>query len=149
MQQYVVLQSRKFVLATATAWLQLQLLSVHSQRIMHKCSRLFLTLYRISLTSIFPYLPAMIASFGVASNDIAFWAGACSAIYSLSQALTAIPWGRASDRYGRKPIILLGLLNTLLTSLLWGFSVNLPMAMVARALSGAGNGNVGIIRTMV
>jgi MFS family permease len=91
----------------------------------------------------------MIESFHVPEADIAFWAGATSAIYSLAQCLTAIAWGTASDRYGRKYVILLGLLNTMVTSLLWGFSTSLPMAMTARALSGAGNGNVGIIRTMV
>lgn len=91
----------------------------------------------------------MIESFNVPEPDIAFWAGATSAIYSLSQCLTAIPWGTASDRYGRKYIILLGILNTMLTSLMWGFSTSLPMALFARAMSGAGNGNVGIIRTMV
>lgn len=60
-----------------------------------------------------------------------------------------IPWGRFSDRYGRKPAILLGLTSTMLMSLLWGFSKSLPLAIVARALQGAGNGNVGIIRTTV
>ncbi|KAF2423338.1 MFS general substrate transporter, partial [Tothia fuscella] len=103
----------------------------------------------ISLTSIFPYLPEMIESFHVPPSDIAFWAGTTSAVYSLSQCVTAIAWGRASDRFGRKYIILLGLLNTMITSLLWGFSTTLPMALTVRALSGAGNGNVGIIRTMV
>jgi MFS family permease len=37
----------------------------------------------------------------------------------------------------------------MLTSLFWGFSTNLWQALAARALAGAGNGNVGIIRTMV
>ena len=65
------------------------------------------------------------------------------------QAIMGIPWGRFSDIYGRKPAILLGLTSTMLTSLMWGFSKNLPTAIVARALAGAGNGNVGIIRTVV
>jgi MFS family permease len=70
----------------------------------------------ISLTSIFPYLPEMIESFDVPEADVAFWAGTTSAIYSLSQCLTAIAWGRASDRFGRKYVILTGLLNTMVTS---------------------------------
>lgn len=103
----------------------------------------------ISLTSLFPYLPEMIASFRIPEDDIGYWAGLTSACYSLTQCISAIPWGRASDRFGRKPIILLCLFNTMVTTLLWGFSTSLPMAMTARLLSGAGNGNVGIIRTMV
>lgn len=83
------------------------------------------------------------------SNEIARWAGLTSAIFSICQAFTGLIWGAASDTYGRKPIILLGLFNTMWTMLLWGFSTNLPMAMAARALQGLGNGNVGILRTTV
>lgn len=87
--------------------------------------------------------------FGVPENEIARWAGLTSAIFSICQAFTGLIWGAASDHYGRKPIILVGLFNTMWTMLLWGFSTNLPMAMTARALQGLGNGNVGILRTTV
>ncbi|CAK4031307.1 MFS general substrate transporter [Lecanosticta acicola] len=103
----------------------------------------------ISSTSLYPYLPEMVESFQVPQNEVGKWAGICAAVFSLFQALMGIPWGRFSDKYGRKPAILLGLTSTMFTSLLWGFSKNLPMAIVARALAGAGNGNVGIIRTTV
>lgn len=91
----------------------------------------------------------MIESFGVPENDIARWAGLTSASFSICQGFTGIPWGAASDRFGRKPIILIGLCNTMITMLVWGFSTSLPMAMTARALQGLGNGNVGILRTTV
>lgn len=91
----------------------------------------------------------MMESFGVPENDIARWAGLTSAVFSLSQAVTGIPWGAASDRFGRKPVILIGLFNTMVTMLIWGFSTSLPMAITARALQGLGNGNVGILRTTV
>lgn len=103
----------------------------------------------IALTSVFPYVPELMESFGIPKNDIARWAGISSSIFSLCQAFTGLFWGAASDRYGRKPIILFGLFNTMWTMLLWGFSVNLPMALVARALGGLSNGNVGILRTTV
>lgn len=91
----------------------------------------------------------MMESFGVAENDIARFAGITSSMFSVCQAFTGISWGAASDRYGRKPIILIGLFNTMVTMLIWGFSTNLPMAITARALQGLGNGNVGILRTTV
>ncbi|KAF2400239.1 MFS general substrate transporter [Trichodelitschia bisporula] len=103
----------------------------------------------IALTSVFPYLPEMIESFGVHSTDVAKWTGITSAIFSISQCLTAIPWGRASDKYGRKPIILLAMTCALTSSLFFGFSTSLRWAIIARALSGASNGNVGILRTTV
>jgi len=91
----------------------------------------------------------MIRSFDIPEADIGKWAGLASAIFSLFQAVMGIPWGRFSDQYGRKPAILIGLTSTMITSLLWGFSQSLPMAITVRALAGAGNGNVGIIRTTV
>ncbi|KAI0000720.1 major facilitator superfamily protein [Xylariaceae sp. FL0662B] len=91
----------------------------------------------------------MIASFGVEKKEVAKWAGATSCVFSLAQSLTAVPWGRASDRFGRKPIIMSGLLCTMIGFLIWGMSTNLPMAVAVRAIMGACNGNVGIIRTMV
>lgn len=91
----------------------------------------------------------MVESFGVHQNEVGKWAGVCAAVFSMCQALMGIPWGRFSDSYGRKPAILLGLTSTMITTLIWGFSKGLPMAIVARALAGAGNGNVGMLRTSV
>ena len=101
------------------------------------------------MTSVFPYLPEMIESFNVPPDQIAKWAGLTSAAFSLSQCVTAIAWGRGSDRFGRKPAILIGLTCTMITSVLFGFAQSLPWALAVRSLQGACNGNVGIIRTMV
>ncbi|KEQ97893.1 hypothetical protein AUEXF2481DRAFT_553934 [Aureobasidium subglaciale EXF-2481] len=103
----------------------------------------------IAFTSVLPYLPEMIESLGVPEAEVARWAGICVSMFPLAQFLTAVSWGRASDRYGRKPVILLSLTCTMITSLLWGFSSSLGMAIAIRALAGAANGTVGIIRTAV
>ena len=91
----------------------------------------------------------MMESFNVPKNEVSKWAGITSAVFSLSQAATGIAWGRASDRFGRKPVILCAMICVMCTSLLFGFSRSLSMAIVARALTGASNGNVGIMRTVV
>jgi MFS family permease len=93
------------------------------------------------MTSVFPYLPEMIASFGVEKKDVAKWAGATSSVFSLAQSVTAVSWGRASDRFGRKPVILTGLVCTMICFLIWGVSTSLPMAIAIRAIQGASNGN--------
>ena len=103
----------------------------------------------IALTSVFPYLPEMIESFNVPEKEVSKWAGIASAVFSLSQAATGVMWGRAADIFGRKPAILCGMLCIMTTSILFGFSRSLPWAIVARSLAGAGNGNVGIMRTVV
>ncbi|KAH8812987.1 major facilitator superfamily domain-containing protein [Xylogone sp. PMI_703] len=103
----------------------------------------------VALTSVYPYLPEMIESFGISKKEVAKWAGITSAVFSLSQCVTAIFWGRASDIFGRKPTILVALTCTMICSIFWGMSISLPMAIIARSFAGACNGNVGIIRTMV
>ncbi|KAI9931822.1 hypothetical protein ASPWEDRAFT_37284 [Aspergillus wentii DTO 134E9] len=103
----------------------------------------------VVLTSILPYLPEMISYVGVQKDDIAKWVGITSAVTAAAQAAMAVPWGTASDYMGRKPIILLGLTCTMVFSVLFGFSQNLPWLIVSRGLLGFMNGNVGIIRTMV
>ena len=76
-------------------------------------------------------------------------AGITSAVFSFSQCLTGIPWGRASDYFGRKPVILVGLSCTMTACVLFGFSRSLSWAIMARSLAGASSGTVGIIRTTV
>ena len=103
----------------------------------------------IALTSVFPYLPEMIESFGVPTNDVASWAGITSSVFSLSQACTGIVWGRAADGLGRKPVLLTGLLGVMLSVLAFGLSRTLVWAIVTRSLAGAMSGNVGVLRTTV
>ncbi|KAI9894100.1 MAG: hypothetical protein M1814_004871 [Vezdaea aestivalis] len=103
----------------------------------------------VALTSVFPYLPEMMEFLSVPPSEIAFYAGLTSAIFSLSQCLTGVSWGRAADRYGRRPTILLAVTCAMVSSLLFGLSRSLTWALVARALGGLSNGNVGMVRTTV
>ena len=91
----------------------------------------------------------MMEFLGVETDRVAYYAGLTSASFSLCQAATGIAWGRASDVFGRKPAILAGLCCTMITTILFGFSTSLPMAMIVRAFAGLGSGNVGILRTTV
>jgi len=83
----------------------------------------------------------MIQSFGVEKNEIAKWAGLTGAVFSVTQSMAAVPWGRASDKWGRKPVILIGLFSTMICFLVWGMSTSLTMAITVRAIMGGGNGN--------
>jgi MFS family permease len=85
----------------------------------------------------------------VPENEVAKWVGISSAIVASCQCVMAIPWGMLSDFLGRKPVILFGLMCTMIFSVMLGFSNTLSMVLGTRALLGLMNGNVGIIRTMV
>ncbi|KAG8422331.1 hypothetical protein J3459_010482 [Metarhizium acridum] len=103
----------------------------------------------IATTSIYPYLPQMVRDFGVEETEVAKWAGLTSAVFSVFQSFAAVPWGKIADSWGRKPSLITGLVCTMACFIVWGVSTSLPMAITVRAIQGASNGNVGIIRTMV
>lgn len=103
----------------------------------------------ISCTSLFPYLPSFLLHLGISQNQLGSYTGLLALVFSLCQAVTGIPWGRASDHFGRKPMILIALVCTMLATLVWGFSTSLAVALAARIVAGLANGDVGIIRTTV
>ena len=64
--------------------------------------------------------------------------GIAIGVYGLSQAFFQIPFGALSDRFGRKPIILIGLLIFAAGSLLAGMAHSIALMIIGRALQGAG-----------
>lgn len=95
----------------------------------------------MAYTSVLAYLPEMIRDFGIEQNQVAKWVGVTMGVFSISQSIGAVPWGQASDRYGRKPILVSGLVATMICFVVWSLSASLPMAIAVRAIQGASNGN--------
>ncbi|KAL8842930.1 MAG: hypothetical protein Q9170_000334 [Blastenia crenularia] len=105
----------------------------------------------IAFMSIFPYIYFMISSFHITSSEhqISLYAGLVTSAFAFAEFSTGILWGRLSDRIGRKPVLMAGLIGTLLSMLVFGFATSLPMALLGRALGGALNGNIGVLQTTV
>lgn len=90
--------------------------------------------------SIFPYIYAMIESFGFEKGSISMYAGVVTAAFTFAEFSSGILWGKLSDRIGRKPVLLTGLAGTGLSMLVFGFATNIYVAIIARALGGLLNG---------
>jgi MFS family permease len=58
-------------------------------------------------------------------------------------------WGGFSDSIGRKPVLLLGCIGTMLSMVVVGFASNIWIALTGRVIGGLLNGNIGVIQTMV
>lgn len=108
---------------------------------------------QISQQGLNSYLFYQLRSFdpSAADSTISYQAGALQAAFTGAQFCTAILWGRCADseKSGRKQVILIGLFGTAIGALGFGFSRSFAAALFWRALGGALNGNVGVMRTMV
>ncbi|KAI1608431.1 major facilitator superfamily domain-containing protein [Exophiala viscosa] len=102
----------------------------------------------IAFTSITAYTFVMVQDIK-GDEDASFYAGLLISAFAMAEASTAMIWGSISDRYGRKPIILVALAGTALSSLIFGFAKKYWVALLARVIGGALNGNVAVMQTMV
>lgn len=103
-------------------------------------------------TSINSYMFFMLRSFNPSLSDsaISAQAGFLSGGFTAAQCLTAVVWGNMADRAsaGRKNVLMIGLLGTLVSAVGFGFSRSFAAALFFRCLGGALNGNVSVMRTM-
>ncbi|KAF7442778.1 major facilitator superfamily transporter [Pyrenophora tritici-repentis] len=103
----------------------------------------------LAFNSILAYSSVMVQDLGIGRRDASLYAGLLVSAYAIAEALTAPLWGMISDVYGRKPVALIGLLGVALSSLVFGFAQVYWVALLARFVGGALNGNVAIMQTMV
>jgi len=71
------------------------------------------------------------------------------AAFSIAQLISAPLWGRVSDRYGRRPALLVGLLASAVAYLVFGFADTLWLLFVSRFVQGAGGGTTGVAQAYV
>lgn len=79
----------------------------------------------------------------------ALFGGLLGALYSGLQFIAAPFWGRLSDRYGRRPILLVSLCGSFLANLLWVFAADFSLLLLSRLLAGAMTGNVAVANAAV
>ena len=78
-----------------------------------------------------------------------FTAGALVASFSLAQLIASPLWGRVSDRYGRKPVLIVSLVGTAIGSLFTGLAGGLPLLFVGRLVDGASGASVSVAQASV
>lgn len=102
----------------------------------------------LAFSSFFPYVYFMLIDFGIDERDTWRYSSYYAASFAFCQFLLAIQWGKAADKFGRKPVLLLTLSGTSLALLLFGFAPNFYVGLVARCIMGSFT-VIPIIRTMV
>lgn len=103
----------------------------------------FIDLLGFSL--IIPLLPYYAQTFNASDTTI----GLLLASYAAAQLIGAPLLGRASDRFGRRPILLISIFGTFLGFLLFGFAESLIVLFASRILQGLTGGNLSVAQAYI
>lgn len=90
----------------------------------------------LGLFLVFPILAAEAKKLDGGTDPV--WVGIAVGVYGLTQAMLQIPFGIASDRYGRRKVILAGLAVFALGSFVAALATSIEVLAAGRALQGAG-----------
>jgi DHA1 family tetracycline resistance protein-like MFS transporter len=99
----------------------------------------------LGLTIIIPLLPLYATSFGASPLVI----GLLGAAYPIMQFLGAPVLGRLSDRYGRKPVLVVSQIGTLVGFLMLGFATTLWMLFLSRIIDGISGANIATAQAAI
>ena len=104
----------------------------------------------VAFFAIFPFVNEMIAINGnLDEKNVGFYSGLIESLFSLTQMLLMIIYGRAADRLGRKPVLVFSLTGVGFATALFGMSKTVWQMVLTRCLAGVFAGSVVTIRTML
>ncbi len=98
---------------------------------------------------IVPVLPSIVGSFTTSQSEQAWWYGAVSTAFGFANFFGAPVIGAMSDRYGRRPVLLLGFCGLALTFFATALATALWMLIVARLIGGAMQANAAVCNAYV
>ncbi|KAI1494056.1 major facilitator superfamily transporter [Biscogniauxia mediterranea] len=109
----------------------------------------------IAFFSIFPYVNQMVQRNGgsggraIPDADVGFYSGLIESLFSLTQMVVMVGWGRAADRVGRRPVLVFSLAGVALSTGLFGLARSLWQMVLFRCVAGVFAGTIVTVRTMI
>ncbi|RKG85322.1 MFS transporter [Corallococcus sp. CA049B] len=97
----------------------------------------------------FGILIPQLGVYGVRFGASPFAVGLLVAVYSLMQLVAAPIMGRLSDRFGRRPVLLISQVGSLVGYVLFAFAHTLPLLFLSRVIDGVSGGNVSTAQAVV
>jgi multidrug resistance protein len=94
---------------------------------------------------VIPLLPYYATNFGANATVV----GVLISAFAVAQLASAPLWGRFSDRYGRRPAILVGLVITAIAYLIFAYAHSVLLLLVSRLVQGLGGGTIGVVQAYV
>jgi len=99
----------------------------------------------IGFAIVLPLMPFYALKFNATPEQI----GLLVASFSIAQLVFSPIWGRVSDRYGRRPALLIGLSASAVAYIVFAFSGTLWLLFLSRLIQGAGGGTTGVVHAYV
>src|SRR3954464_856394 len=99
----------------------------------------------LGLAMVIPLLPFYATKLGASATVV----GILIAAFSIAQLASAPLWGKFSDRYGRRPALLAGLLVSAVAYLIFGYASTLWLLLLSRVVQGFGGGTIGVVQAYV
>jgi DHA1 family tetracycline resistance protein-like MFS transporter len=103
----------------------------------------------VSIGLIVPVLPALVGSFTTSQTEQAWWYGAVTFAFSFANFLASPLLGALSDRYGRRPVLLVGFCALSLSFFVTALATALWMLIAVRLFSGAMQSNISVANAYV
>jgi multidrug resistance protein len=99
----------------------------------------------MGLMMIWPLLPLYADNLGATPTIV----GLLAASFPVAQLVSSPVWGYVSDRYGRRPALLVGLGASALAYIVFGFAHSVWLLFVSRFVQGLGGGTTGVVQAYV
>jgi MFS family permease len=99
----------------------------------------------IGLLMVIPLLPFYATRLGGGGTVVGFLVSS----FSVAQLLSAPLWGRFSDKFGRRPALLVALAASAIAYVIFGFANSLFVLFLSRIVQGAGGGTTGVVQAYV
>ena len=103
----------------------------------------------VAVGLIIPVLPALVGSFTQSQADTAFWFGAVSLAFGVANFFGAPILGALSDRYGRRPVLLIGFSGLAVSFFTTALTTSLWVLILIRLLSGGFMANAAVANAYV
>jgi MFS transporter, DHA1 family, tetracycline resistance protein len=99
----------------------------------------------LGLTMLIPLLPFYAQTFGATEVQV----GALMAVYAACSLVAGPPLGALSDKYGRKPVLLVSQLGTFLGLIMLAYAPSLWIVFLSRIIDGATAGNITVAQAFI
>jgi multidrug resistance protein len=99
----------------------------------------------VGLLMVLPLLPFYAKALGGSGLIV----GVLVSSFAIAQLLASPFWGRFSDRYGRRPALLIGLTASAIAYVVFAYASSLWLLFISRIVQGAGGGTVSVIQAYV